>query len=599
MQPRKTDRILPHGRKRSLLLWLIPLLALSFIVWSVWLIISGNRLQREVRTNVTYLIELKKLRTEIESSGLQIVHADTTGWSTQQQKTAMENIQQADSILNDFRTGFSDTTYVGEAVGEMVFYTDSLILKFNNYVGDLNQAPMYKISEYFQGLFPLTLSKIDAATTAIRADNGRISYALRAKWNQINTLAIIGCLLAVWSSFLFIMNRRRLRETISAKNEAEQATRVKSTFISNVSHEIRTPLNAIIGLTDLLIKENTDKQQQHSLKTIKHASDHLLALVNDVLDFSKIEAGKITFYDRAFKIRPLLKHLMAGFEYQANEKGVKLQLDIDDTVPKYLVGDSNRLKQILLNLVGNALKFTHEGKVQLKVDATPKRTHTVRVNFRVEDTGIGIAPAVQKKIFNTFEQGGEEITRNYGGTGLGLSIVKNLVELQGGKITLDSTPGQGSVFSFWLDMEEGSPNSATADADGADEAAQLKGLRILAAEDNVINQQIIRRLMEHWQVELTIVKNGNEVLEKLEAGHTYDLLLLDLQMPEKDGLETCRAIRRDKSGKWNPQLPVIALSANVLIETRDKVFAAGMNDYVSKPFRQEELSEKILKHLEQ
>jgi PAS domain S-box-containing protein len=389
--------------------------------------------------------------------------------------------------------------------------------------------------------------------------------------------------------------QKSLQYSEKMATEAKKASRAKSDFLSNMSHEIRTPLNAIIGLTNLLINEPLTAQQHENLETIKSSSDTLLRTVNDILDFSKIEAGKVSFESIEFEPRRLISQILKTFQYRTIEKGIALSSEMDEKLPIVLKGDPYRLSQILNNMINNAIKFTQKGSVKIKIrtEQSESGINQCTLLFSVADTGIGIPKEKVSSLFDSFTQVHRSTVRNYGGTGLGLAICRKLIELQDGVIGVDSKPGHGSTFWFALTFEISSLESLYENEKDNTFEKSLEGLNVLMAEDNPANQFLARQIFEHWKTTLDVASNGDEALAMMGT-KKYDILLLDLQMPVKDGFETLRTMHKKKEKLANPDIPVIALSADVFTETKNKVTALGANDYVLKPFDENELYEKIL-----
>ncbi len=382
---------------------------------------------------------------------------------------------------------------------------------------------------------------------------------------------------------------------VHAKNMAEQSAKVKEQFLANMSHEIRTPMNSIIGFTELLMRSKLNSDQQDSVSAIRQAGENLTVIINDILDFSKIEAGKLNIEQTLFSFPEVIKTVKSLFALKAKQKNVKLIFNIDHKIPEALIGDAVRLDQVLINLVSNAMKFTSKGWIEVSAELKSIAEKRCIVQFKVEDTGIGIPKDKLDMVFHSFTQASSDTTRKYGGTGLGLTIVDQLVKLMGGTLNLKSNEGTGTLFSFTLEFEKGSEedivliNKVIAPA----EDVSLKGMKILLCEDNEMNQRLVDKIIrKQWNADLDIAPNGKAGFELFKK-NDYSIILMDVQMPEMDGFETTRRIRnyRDKD---KAQVPIMAMTADALVEERKKCFEAGMNDYLSKPFKQGELLHKIL-----
>ncbi len=389
--------------------------------------------------------------------------------------------------------------------------------------------------------------------------------------------------------------KQREQELVQMKEKAEQAAKAKSQFLSVMSHELRTPLNAVIGITHLLMMNQPREDQQEDLRTLQFSGESLLHIINDILDFTKLDSGKIELSAIDFNLRELAQSLYQSFSYKAKEKGIVFDVEFDQRIPFCVKGDNFRLSQVLNNLISNAIKFTQEGSVKLKVEMTEDNGALFSARFSVIDTGIGIARDKQEKIFEQFTQADSDTTRLYGGTGLGLSISTKLVELMGSTILLDSTPGKGSIFHFSVVLQRGEVGETVVTAQAPKAVSktneQFRNKRILLAEDNLFNANIARRFITGWGGEIDLVVDGRQALEFV-ARTKYDLILMDVQMPVLDGFACTRKIR-----KHFKDIPIIAVTASPKNEIISEIMSCGMNDFVSKPFKPNELRAKILEYL--
>jgi PAS domain S-box-containing protein len=378
-----------------------------------------------------------------------------------------------------------------------------------------------------------------------------------------------------------------------ARDDAEKARMAQSEFLSLMSHEIRTPLNAVISLTDLMLHEEQSPDQQENLISVKISARHLLGLIDDILDYNKIESGNIQFDAEDFDIRHMVEQLRRALGIKATEKDIRLITVVDEQVPLILRADTLRLKQILFNLISNAIKFTDQGNVRLHIRKKEDAENVIE--FEVKDTGIGISESRLEAIFERFTQEQSYTARKYGGSGLGLAICKKLVELQEGQIKAASVKGEGSVFTFFIPMESGNVTMEDKAREyQMKDSHTLKGMKILMVEDDRMNQFVGRKIIEKkWNAHLTIVETGEDALAKLKQ-EEFDVVLLDILLPGMDGYQTAQNIRRnEKNEVVDPEIPIIALTADAFVETRTRAYEAGMNDFVSKPFDYENLFKKL------
>jgi len=383
------------------------------------------------------------------------------------------------------------------------------------------------------------------------------------------------------------------KELIRAKDLAEQGKKIKENFLANMSHEIRTPINGIIGITHLLENTELTAEQREMIELLEISSNSLLGVINDILDISKIEAGKFKINRAPTDLVMICHSVVNLLRIRAKEKNLELITQLDQDLPKSILADSLRLNQMMMNLIGNAIKFTSEGSVTLKVEITEKKGNNIRIKFSVKDTGIGIPQDKIGKIFETFEQADDNTTLNYGGTGLGLSIVKNLAQLKGGELTVTSEENKGSTFSFinWYEVLETSPEDAKR---VPEKLSVFDNVRILVAEDNPINKFLIVKVLKAWNIIADVVENGQEALDKL-AENNYDLILMDTFMPVMNGLEATKLIREGYvEGKKD--IPVITFSAAVMDNDKKAAIDAGADDVLSKPFELGILHQKITQY---
>lgn len=433
----------------------------------------------------------------------------------------------------------------------------------------------------------------DSFEIQLRKKNGKLLWVLVSMapiYDLNNTL--VGSL----GIHFDLSARKELEEDLAtAKIEAEKAKDAESQFLARMSHEIRTPLNAIIGMSHILYDTQPTEAQQEYLSILKSSSDILLALINDILDFSKIQAGEITVNLKEFDLPGLIRSLQKTFQHKLEGKPVAVKVDIDQDIKHLLIGDDLLLNQILLNLMGNAAKFTAEGTIGVRVKVLRPIDKKCALEFTVYDTGIGVSEEKLELIFENFKQADGEVRHKFGGTGLGLAITRQLVELQGGSIRAEGQLGVGTSFIFTIEYENtGIIASATTKELPNLAHIDIAQSRILVAEDNIMNRKYVATLFKKWDIPIHFAHNGREAVDKAQK-EAYDLILMDISMPEMDGYEATIAIRNTKNP--NQHTPIVALTASALVSKKDKALRIGMTDYMAKPFKPMNLLQKIKSHI--
>ncbi|HJW15999.1 MAG TPA: ATP-binding protein [Flavisolibacter sp.] len=594
----------PELRYVVLWLFLVGILVIVFLQvisgYNINRLIQGNqRLQREIRLQN----DLRKLE-----SNLLMVESDIRGAVISSDLSSLNNIESRINFIS------SELSHLQNINKDQV---QSFEIHNLQYLVNEKLSFSRKILEAFKG------SGKDSAESVINSHKGQvlrdsISHVItvldnnrQAKLNQLTAtnessgrkarlwgLVVTAiALLAVIVAFWYILSQgRHQQRIISLLNESDKRNRevaqMKEQFLANMSHEIRTPMNAILGFTNLLRRTQLNDDQRDYVRNIHSAGENLLALVNDILDLSKIEAGMMHLEEVRFSLNSLINSVGAMFIEKIREKQLSLNVHIDKEVPDVLQGDAVRLTQILVNLISNAVKFTHEGSISITVHNVAINETDVRVRMIISDTGIGIAPEKQKYIFERFQQADTEITRRFGGTGLGLAIVKQLVDLQQGHINLKSVLNKGTVFTIELTYKLPDIDQMYSEALAAEvEPVTLQRIKALIAEDNIMNQQLIAHLLKSWSIDFTIVNNGADAIEELKLNN-YSIVLMDIQMPEMDGYTATEKIRRELQN----DIPIIAMTAHAMTGEKEKCMDLGMNDYVSKPIKETVLYNIIARH---
>jgi PAS domain S-box-containing protein len=476
---------------------------------------------------------------------------------------------------------------VNDAGARSIGYTPAELIG-TNLKDILAPSSQYLFDEYLKNI---SKKKSDKGLMQIINRNGekRIWQYHNYLYDQADESYVIG-------SSQDITDRIKMEEQLrKAKEEAEESEKIKELFLANTSHEIRTPMNAIVGFTELVLETPLNEEQSEYLNIIKNAGENLLVVINDILDFSKIKSGKINLEQIDFSLSDVVNSVLRLFQQKAKEKDILLSYQAPSDVPLFLKGDAGRLKQVLINLLSNAFKFTEKGSVKLEIKLLKETEKNFTLEFSVEDTGIGIPQDKLKYIFESFTQASNDTTRVYGGTGLGLTIVKDIIELQDGSVHVQSTPGVGSKFIFTLSLGKIAQDIAAVLPGVIKEEplskVSLKNVRVLLVEDNEVNRRLAEIFLNKMGCITDTAENGLQAIKKLKTS-TYDIVLMDVQMPGMDGYETTKYIRTQLDEPIN-KIPIIAMTAHAPNHESHKYKLAGMDDYVSKPFEQKLLSGKI------
>jgi signal transduction histidine kinase/DNA-binding response OmpR family regulator len=599
-------------RKPEISIWVLWLFLLGVVVIVFLQVISGYNINRLTLGNSTLLKDRgiqKKIR-ELETDIL-IVESDIRGAVVTSNDDYIRNVRKKlasiDSELKFFDSQFlsqvpkSEVNKLKKYVKAKIRFSNDILEAYysggkpaaekviDSYNGQMLRDSIVATVKLLDSIRQSTLTEV-THSNELSGRNARI-------WGIFITgIALIVVVLAFW----YVLNQgRQQQKIIRLLNESDRRNRevadMKEQFLANMSHEIRTPMNSILGFTNLLKRTQLNDQQREYVQNLHSAGENLLALVNDILDLSKIEAGMMQLEEVRFSLQSLFSSVGAMFMEKMNEKSLEFKVNISQDVPDILEGDAVRLTQIIVNLVSNAVKFTESGEVTIMVQSLKQSGDDIRIGITVADTGIGIAPEKQVAIFERFQQAEAETTRRFGGTGLGLAIVKQLVDLQGGRISLESDPGNGTSFFLELSYKLPDMEKMYSDAMAAEnEPVSLQKIKALIAEDNLMNQHLIGHLMLSWSIDYKIVNNGVEAIEALRT-ETFNIILMDIQMPEMDGYTATQYIRKH----INRDIPIIAMTAHAMMGEKEKCIHLGMNDYVSKPIKETVLYNIIARHAQQ
>ena len=577
------------------------ILGLAIIVFLK--VVENKSIDNLVERNTDFLATLEKqnklqqLQGDIGSFDGMLIELIKSG-DTKLGKQLSSKIESAREELKTYESLGENEAYLNENRQLVTLLIEKADLQYNALGAYANNHVSNSEEMISSGRNKELQNNIVATSAALKEmqkiSSVRIADSISANGREVHMWSII---LVIAASILCLLVCTHIlikkRQSENSEKKASIAAKIKENFLANMSHEIRTPLNAILGFTNILNRTNLDEQQQKHVQIIHSSGNNLLAIVNDVLDLSKIEAGMLRIEETPFRIKDIMATVEEMLSPKAMEKNIKLIVKVDEDVPQTLCGDAVRLTQIMINLVSNSIKFTQEGGVYVKVTPFKSEGEIIRLEFLVRDTGIGIPQDKQKFIFERFEQAEAETTRRFGGTGLGLSIVKHLIELQKGKITLNSQEGAGTIFMVELPYKMTNEEAPSVKIKNNKQNIQLmnNNLNILVAEDNIMNQQLIKYLLKNWGFSFDLVFNGAQAVEALRK-QDYDMVLMDIQMPEMDGHMATRNIRRELKSA----VPIIAMTAHAMAGEREKCINSGMNDYISKPLNEENLFDIIIKY---
>jgi PAS domain S-box-containing protein len=521
-----------------------------------------HEIQKRAEVEATLRLSETKLNTIFAAVPEGLVVADTHG-----------TMSQANAALCDM-FGYSVQELIGRNISVLMTQSDA-----DQHDQHLERYLRHGKESMLSGPRVVTGQRRDGSTFALRV--------MVRKTRDDNGVMYIG----VMQDYSAIQEQQRT--LVEAKNKAEEASRLKTRFLANMSHEIRTPMNGIVGMTELTLASELNDEQREYLTMVQESADHLLHVINDILDFSKIEAGALSVDNVIFSLHQLLRHTLRAFEPSAQAKALALQLHQDASVPNWVVSDPVRLRQILNNLLGNAIKFTQHGQVEVRVHAKPSATAGVMdVHFEVRDTGIGFDSIQAAHLFEAFVQADGSITRSFGGTGLGLAIARSTARLMGGDIVAQSEPGHGARFAFALPLQTQSAPTQTLNA-VSEPAPTTRGLHILLVEDHQVNQILAQAMLARLGHTWVLANHGQEALDAMD-NTTFDLVLLDVMMPVLDGMSTLAAIRsRDTQGGGHT--PVVMMTAHALSGDRENLIKAGADGYIAKPYTLQDLRQEILR----